>query len=197
MTVLDQIAWYQGRRDEIPNQLLARELAEARDEAGIREIAENLRNPEPNIQSHCLKVLYEIGYISPKLIAGYCEEFLRLLQSNNNRLVWGSMIALAAVAVIRADELFLHLDEIQHLTTQGSVITRDNGIKILAAIASQKDEYREAILPYLEAHLESCRPKELPQYAESISIAVDNEAKAGFLDILEKRLPELSSSQTS
>ena len=47
MTVLDQIAYFQQRRDEVPNQELAHDLAERRDHAGIREIAENLANGNP------------------------------------------------------------------------------------------------------------------------------------------------------
>ena len=39
-------------------QELARDLAASEDRAGTREIAENLYNREPNIQSDCLKVLH-------------------------------------------------------------------------------------------------------------------------------------------
>ena len=41
MTVLNQIAYFQNRRDEVPNQELARQLAETQDRVGIQEIAEN------------------------------------------------------------------------------------------------------------------------------------------------------------
>ena len=42
MSVIDKLAYSLGRRDEVPNQELARDLAAKRDKAGIREIAENL-----------------------------------------------------------------------------------------------------------------------------------------------------------
>lgn len=73
---------------------LARDLAQTRDRAGIAEIAANLRHPDSNVQSDCIKVLYETGYLAPELIADYVDDFLALLGSKNNRLVWGSMIAL-------------------------------------------------------------------------------------------------------
>ena len=76
MSVLNKIAFHLNRRDEVPNQELAQELAQTRNQADIREIAENLRNNEPNIQSDCLKVLYELGYLAPELIADYVEDFL-------------------------------------------------------------------------------------------------------------------------
>ncbi len=52
MSVLNRIAHFQNRRDEAPNQQLARELAAAKDRKGIREIAENLWNENPNVMSH-------------------------------------------------------------------------------------------------------------------------------------------------
>lgn len=99
MSVLIQIAFYQERRDEVPNQELAHKLAAAKDKAGIREIAENLWNKNKNVQSDCLKVLYEIGYIDSDLITDYVEDFLKLLNSKNNRMVWGVMIALGTFAL--------------------------------------------------------------------------------------------------
>jgi hypothetical protein len=69
----------------VPNQELARELAAREDRAGVREIAENLWNPEPNVRSDCLKVLYEIGYLRPDLVAPYAGDFLKLLGGRNNR----------------------------------------------------------------------------------------------------------------
>ena len=104
MTVLHRIAHYQDRRDEVPNQELARDLADQQDTAGIREIAENLWNPDPNIRSDCLKVLYQIGFLAPELAAPYALDYLKLLRDKNNRLVWGGMIALSTVAALRTND---------------------------------------------------------------------------------------------
>ena len=81
MSVLNRIAFSQDRRDEVPNQEAARMLAETRNTADIREIAENLWNKEINIQSDCLKVLYELGYLAPELIADYVDDFIKLLET--------------------------------------------------------------------------------------------------------------------
>jgi len=197
MSVLNRIAYFQGRRDEVPNQELARELAQKRDRQGIQEVAQNLWNKNQNIQSDCLKVLYEIGCLEPELIADYVGDFLKLLKSKNNRMVWGSMIAWFTIAVIKADEIYPHVGEIKRLMEQGSVITQDNGVKILAAIASTKDEYRKAIFPYLLKHLETCRPKDVPQHAESIVVAVNASTKDDFIRVLERRMTDMRSSQAS
>jgi hypothetical protein len=194
MSVLNRIAHLQNRRDEVPNQELARDLARKKDRAGIREIAENLWNRDKNIQADCVKVLYETGYIDPSLIADYAGDFLKLLRSRNNRLVWGGMIALSTIAELRPDFIHAHLNEILKAKDSGSVITVDNAVKTLA-LASSQDAYRTAIFPHLLDHLRSCRPKDVPQHSEKSLPAVDASNKDEFVAVLEKRLEDLSGAQ--
>src|SRR5262245_49479463 len=149
MAVLNQIAFFQNRRDEVPNQVLAKALAAKQDMAGIREIAANLWHENPNVRSDCLKVLYEIGEQNPALIADYAGDFLRLLTDKNNRLVWGSMTALAAIAPLKADELYKYRKDIECVTNEGSVITTDYGIKTLAVIAASNAVRNKRIFPFL------------------------------------------------
>ena len=162
MSVLDRIAYYQGRRDEVPNQVLARMLAANGDEAGIGEIATNLWNKEPNIQSDCLKVLYEIGYLRPELIAPYASDFLKLLGSRNNRLVWGGMIALSTIAEIAADDIYPLVAEIQCVMASGTAITVDAGVLALARLAATNEARCAALLPYLFELLRTCRLSDVP-----------------------------------
>jgi len=195
MSILNRIAHFQNRRDEVPNQELARELAEKKDREGIREIAENLWNKDKNVQADCVKVLYEIGYIDPSLIADYAEDYLKLLKSRNNRLVWGGMIALSTVATLKADIIFEHLQEVYRAIELGSVITVDGGVLTLAGVASAREEYRQAIFPFLLDHLRTCRPKDVPQHSEKSLPAVDASNKDEFITVLETRLEDLSGSQ--
>lgn len=197
MSILNKIAYFRDQRDEVPNQELASELVKTKEIGGIREIAENLWNENRNIQSDCLKVLYEIGYLDPELIADYAGDFLNLLKSPNNRMVWGSMIALSTIAVIKAEVIFNQHEEILKAIEKGSVITRDNGIKTLAITASRNDEYKKKIFPYLLKHMESCRPKDVPQHAEKIVVAVDSTNKNRFIEMLEKRMVNMTKSQAS
>ncbi len=192
MPALERIAHFRQRRDEAPNQELARELASARDRDGICEIAENLRNKNRDIQADCIKVLYEIGYIDPSLIAEYAEEFVRLLHSRNNRLVWGGMIALGTVAELRPQVVITHLDEIERTIDQGSVITVDNGVQVLARAASKDEKYSREIIPYLLEHLRTCRPKDLPQHAEKSLPAINATNKSRFIKVLSARMDDVS-----
>lgn len=194
MAVIDRSAYSQKRRDEVPNQVLARDLVARKDKAGIREIAENLRNKNKNIQADCIKVLYEIGYINPDLITAFAEDFISLLKSKNNRLVWGGMIALSTIADKRSEILFAHLAEIQKAMKVGSVITVDNGVATLAHVASVGDQYNQAIFPFLLQHLKSCRPKDVAQHSEKSLPAVNGSNKSQFIKVLEKRIEDLSGS---
>lgn len=136
MSVLNRVAYFQDRRDEVPNQELARELAARRDLQGIQEIAENLRHEKPSIQSDCLKVLCEVGYLAPELIADYAGRFLRLLESKNNRMVWVTTIALATIAGLRPREIWAHADDLIYAVERGSLITVVWGLRALAKVHS-------------------------------------------------------------
>ncbi len=197
MSVLKKIAFYQNRRDEVPNQELACELAQTRSATDIHEIAENLWNKEPNIQSDCLKVLYELGYLAPDLTAEYVEDFLRLMRQRNNRLVWGGMIALSTIASRQADKIFPHVEEIIKTMKNGSVITNDAGIKTLTGVAAHKESYRTRILPYLLERLADSRAVDAPRYAEVILAAISPADKANFIRILEKWIGVASGARLS
>jgi len=192
MSVLNRIAHLQNRRDEVPNQELARELAAKKDKAGIKEIAANLWNKDKHIQADCIKVLYEVGTSEPKLIAGYAEDFVKALKSKNNRLVWGGMTALTEVAKADPDAVFKHLDQVKKAKEIGSVITVDNAISTLAFTAAANEKYNKVIFPYLLKHLSSCRPKEVPQHSEKTLPSVNSKNKDEFIKVLEKRREDLS-----
>jgi hypothetical protein len=194
-SVLGRIAFFQDRRDEVPNQELARDLVRTRDLRGIDEIARNLSHGNANVRADCLKVLYEVGFLAPDLVAAQVQRILALLREKNNRLVWGAMIALSTIAELKSAEVGRHADEIMAVMRNGSVITVDNGVKTLAGVASREPRLRKKLISFLFDHLESCRPKDVPQHSEKTLPAVDQKDSARFIAILTARLPELSPSQ--
>jgi hypothetical protein len=195
MSVLDKIAFFQNRRDEVPNQQLAKELAQTENIAGIKEIAENLQNKNQNIQNDCLKVLYEIGYLKPDLITDYIQDFLTLLKSKNNRMVWGAMIALATIADKKPNEIYAKIGDVTVAMNKGTLITLVWGTKTLAKVAAADKNYGQKIFPFLISQLKKCLPRDVPIHAESILPAIDSENKQAFLNILESRKIEMNSSQ--
>ena len=97
MIVIGKLATALNRRDEIPNQELAKEIAERNDKKAVKKLIENLHNKSKGIQSDCIKTIYEIGILKPKLIVDFIEELIALLDNKNNRLQWGAMTALHTI----------------------------------------------------------------------------------------------------
>ena len=103
MTIIKLIASSQGQKGNEANIVLAKQISMTNNKNAVQELVDNLTNKDKNIQSDCIKTLYELGYLKPKLIADYCSEFIKLLTSKNNRIVWGSMIALATIPPLPRD----------------------------------------------------------------------------------------------
>lgn len=189
MTVISLLASQLGERGKDADIRLAREIAGSENNAAIKELIANLANKDKNIQSDCIKTLYETSYLKPGLIAGYYADFLSLLKSKNNRLVWGGMIALATIADLKHNEIFTALGSITEAMKKGSVITIDNGVEILARLNKYKN-YTDTTDPLLAEELWKCPIKQLPQYIEKALQSINSGNKEIYITILEKRKPE-------
>jgi len=194
MSTLEKISFFQNNRSEVPNQELARELVKEKDTAGIKEIAENLANPNPNVSSDCLKVLYEIGYIEPILVAPYVREFLTLIKSKNNRMVWGSMIALATIARLRPEEIMAEIETLRKIFEKGTVITVLWSIRLFASLAAARPDFSKVLFPVMLQTLETCIPRDVPTHVESMLPAINSDNRQLVLDILLARQAEFTSS---
>lgn len=195
MSIINELACKKEIKSDVPNQELARKLVEENNTEGIKDVVDNLWNKDKKIQSDCIKVLYEVGYLKPELISEYVFDFLKLLKSKHNRLVWGGMIALSTISSIKAQVIYDNLDSIYSAIKDGSVITIDNGIKTLAKVAAENHPYNKEIFPYLINHLKTCRPKDLPQHSESVFVCVKDENKQEYLSVLKEREDNMTPSQ--
>jgi hypothetical protein len=195
VSAIEKIAFYQNIRGEVPNQQLARELTNTQDTAGIKEIVVNLTHKNQNVCSDCLKVLYEIGYLEPALIAPYVQDFLALLKSKNNRMVWGAVIALATIASLRPAEIWAEITTLLNKFEQGSVITLVWGVKLFASLAGVQAEYSEKLFPVLLETLKTCLPRDLPTHAENMLPAINARNKDLVLTIMKERQTELHKAQ--
>ncbi len=194
---IERLACSLGRSDEEPNIDLAVLLCESKDKNGFDEIVNGLNNNNKAVASDCIKVLYEAGSRNPELLAPYAMDLLPLLNSTNNRLIWGGMTALAYIADLAAEVLFDNIDIILKAYKAGSVITVDNSISVFAAICAADETYSKKVFPIILAHLETCRPKEIPQHAERASICVNKGNLLSFAGVLERRMSELTTLQAA
>ncbi len=193
--MIEKLACSLGRNDEEPNIELAKLLILNNDAVGIKEIVDGLYNKNKSIANDCIKVLYEIGNVKPVLITEYVTVFLSLLQSKNNRLVWGGMTALATIADQKPKEIYAQLEQIKKAYVSGSVITIDQCMTVLAKLSNADKEYEKVIFPMLIKHLLHCRPKEVPQHAERISICLNKDNVSEFIKVMAQRREHLTDTQ--
>ena len=190
--MLERLACKLGRNDEAPNIELAEELCRNKDTDGIKEIVDGFIGEDKAVANDCIKVLYEIGERKPELIADYVNEFISRLRSKNNRLAWGSMTALAKIVKLVPKPIFGKISVVKAAYEDGSVITIDNSISVFAGLCKADENYAKEVLPILITHLQKCRPKDVPQHAERALVCFNSGNAGAFIEVLEKRLPNLA-----
>jgi len=190
MSIIPKLASSLDRRDEVPNQELAKQIATKKDKKAVQELIENLNNKSKDIQKDCIKVLYEIGEINPSLVSDYAKEFIELLDNKNNRLQWGAMTALGTITTERPKEIYAALPTILLTADKGSVITTDHAVNILIKLCSIKDYSTNAFSLLIEQLLRS-PTNQLPMYAERAIPIVDDKNKTLFVKTLISRLEDI------
>lgn len=190
MTVLNKLASSLDRRDEIPNQELARSIADKSDKKAIKELVQNLNNKNKDIQNDCIKVLYEIGELKPILIAEYIKEFAMLLESKNNRLQWGGMTALNSITVENPKGVYSILPKVIEAAEKGTIITKDHMMNILIKLCSVKQYSESAFSLFIEQLLKS-PTNQLPMYAENAVPIINANNKIIFTKTLTSRLKDI------
>ncbi|HEQ72141.1 MAG TPA: hypothetical protein ENN69_06600 [Spirochaetia bacterium] len=193
--MLERVAYFQGRKDDAPNIEVADELVQSGNRKGVKSIAAGLHHENRLVTGDAVKVLYEIGYRKPELIAPYAAEFITLLSSRVNRLVWGGMIALGTIAHLVPELIWENLDVVKKAYQTGGVIAVDHAVTVFAKISRAAPRFEKTVFPLLLEHLAACRPKEVPQHAERAAEAVTAKNAAAFRNVLEKRRRDLTERQ--
>ncbi|POY37479.1 hypothetical protein C3K47_06870 [Solitalea longa] len=187
MTVLNQLASALKRRDELPNQELALRIIENNDHQAIEELVTKLSNKNKDVQSDCIKVLYEIGEHKAELISAYAAEFIQLLDSKSNRMQWGAMTALAAIVPTNAELIYVSLPRLIEVADAGSVITKDHLVNILIKLCSIRENEDDAFSLLMEQLLKS-HANQLPMYAERAIPVINSTNKKLFIEVLSHRI---------
>lgn len=191
MNTLERISTTETMKFEGELADLVAEIVIGRDDIAIDAIVNELLSTRNKpAQSNYIKVLYEVGREAPELVAPYSMEFIKLLSSKNNRLVWGAMYALEATANNCLDTIIENIDSILSAMEKGSRITLDGGIKILAKLAAS-DEHKNVCFPLLEEKLMTCDIKKFPAYIEETIIIKDQEIISKLIKLIELRKSEL------
>ena len=190
MGVIDKLATSLNRRDETPNQELGQSIADHADKIAVKELVDNLTNRDKNIQSDCVRVLYEIGERNPELISNHVKDFLALLESKNNRLVWGAMTALDTITPENPETIHSGLPTIVRAANSGSVIARDLAVSILTKMITIR-KYEKPAFKLLIEQLKTCPTNQLPMYAENAMRIVNNDNRKIFVNTLSSRVKSI------
>ncbi|HEX2682731.1 MAG TPA: hypothetical protein VHL77_02290 [Ferruginibacter sp.] len=191
MSIIPKLASSLNRRDEVPNQELARQIIKANDKKAVKELFDNvIANKDRGIQNDCIKVIYEVGGQKPQLISEFVKELLALLNNKNNRLQWGAMMALHTITSEEPKALYKALPLIIDAADKGSVITNDHCIGVLIELAAIK-EYATAAFDLLNERLRSSATNQLPMYAERALPIINEKNKAAFITTLTARLGDI------
>lgn len=190
MGILNELASANQERVANRNKELAQKIADKNDAAGVQELADNLTNKDKALQSDCIKTLYEVAELNPRLIAPHAAVLIKLLDSKNNRLVWGAMTALSAIATECSSELYEAIGRIIDIADKGTVITKDHAVNILVKL-SAFDAYKADTLPLLLEQILAAPINQMPTYAEKAMMVIDTAHKAAFLNTLATRLPDI------
>ncbi|MBI9010687.1 MAG: hypothetical protein JEZ08_00540 [Clostridiales bacterium] len=191
MTYIKEIAYYKDDRSEVPNRDLAKKLANDNNKEGLDEISNYLMDKNKSIASDCLKVLYEASYINPALIVDYFDTFKTLLNSKNNRMVWGAMIAISSIATVGPEKVYEIRNLILNKIEKGTVITNVHGVYAIIHMAAYDVYYPELKETLFELQ-KKCRPVDFAKRAESMKAVIRLEDRESFVSLLESRKSELS-----
>jgi len=190
MSIINKLASSLNRRDEVPNQELAKQIVAKGDKKAIQELIDNLNNKSKDIQNDCIKVLYEIGERKPSLIADHAKKFIELLENKNNRLQWGAMTAINTITLENPNAIYSNLPKIIAAANKGSVITKDYAVNILINLCSIK-QYANSSFSLLIEQLLSSPTNQLPMYAEKAMPVINEKNKTLFIKTLTSRLDDI------
>jgi HEAT repeat protein len=179
-----------GRRDEVPNVELAATIVKRKEKTAVKELAGLLQHKSKDIQSDAIKVLYEIGALLPNLIAPYYKDFMGLLGTKNNRLLWGALTALDAIALTNPKEIYSGIVAILDAADRGSVIAKDHAVGILIKLSGVK-QYADDCQQLLLEQLAQAAPNQLPMYAEIALAVMTGIYKKEFAALLTRRLDDM------
>jgi hypothetical protein len=149
-----------------------------------------LHHKNKDIQSDSIKVIYEVAEKIPELVAKHSKELVALLENKNNRLQWGAMTALDAIAGEDPKTVYASLAKIIAVADQGSVITNDHCVGILIKLCKVKT-YRKDAFDLLVERLLKSPVNQLPMYVENALPIIDAETKAAFINVLSGRLGDI------
>ncbi|MEQ8629020.1 hypothetical protein [Ekhidna sp.] len=192
MPIQDQLAFALDRNDQEPNKLVAKQITNA---GGIKEVKELISfiksKPKQRAQSDAILVLAYVGELAPTLLSDEAPFLISQLNSSVNRVIFGSMIALAHIAHLTKGMLFDSLPQIIDAMDSGTVVTRDYGFRIMVTLYTD-GKYKEDMFLLIQEQLMKAPSNQLGQYAERLMEVLNKDHLKPLIDTLEDRRNDVS-----
>lgn len=184
MSISDRLACALERNDEQPNIALAEDLAKSANKADIAELVDITSNGTKAERHDAIKALYELAERRPELVAPHIYKILKLLNTKDNRMIWGAMSALAALAEHVPATMIENLDQILKAADKGSVIAKDK-VMVLLSTLNSIDKYREQVTPIILNRLTHSAVNQVPMYVELAAPTIAGADKAKFISLVQ------------
>lgn len=188
-SVLAQLASSSGHNDQSTNIGLAKSLCRDEDHTAIAHVVGILQTGSKPQRKDAIKVLYEVGARNPGLIAPFTDVFFETMESRDNRIVWGALMALAKISSVQPERVADRMHLVLTAADNGSVIAKDQAIEILAALKSLPGHAKVANDALFD-RLRTAATNQLPKYSEITAASLLPGEKEEFLSIIEMRLTE-------
>lgn len=192
MSISDHLSSSLGRKDQKPNIDLGKKIVKLRDQLSLNELKKLLSddNTPSEIIADVIKTLESVGDEAPDMISDFYPEIKKYLNHEKNHLVWRAMCVMAQIAPYNRTMVYQDLARIIKLMDEGSVITRDHGIKILVDLYHHGSR-QNMITPLLEEQILKAPDNQLGQYAEKWMRVIHSSDTIKLDKILQERFPEL------
>lgn len=189
--ILDQFSSSQDRRDQGPNEVIAKQIVDEEGGNLLKEVIQIIDGKYPvRIKNDAVMVLMAISRIRPEILVSQADVFIQLLDSKSNRQVFGSMIALANIVPMIKDQVKPHLAKILEAMDEGTVVTRDHGFTILTEL--YKEDKSGDLVALINEQVLNAPPNQVGQYTEKFMEVVRKTDVPAFVKALEVRAQELT-----
>ncbi|RED99758.1 hypothetical protein [Marinoscillum furvescens] len=187
MSIRERLSRSLSVNNEGPNKTLAAEIVQTADAESINELISLLQDEHTDVVADTLKVLEMVGLKLPALVGPQAEQVFELLNHPSNKIQWRAMCVLSSIAHECPKFLEAHLPKILEVMDNGTVITRDHGVKILLALYPAIATTPGLLLDQIQRAPDN----QLGQYAEKWATVITPEDVADLILILENRLKDL------
>lgn len=155
----------------------------------VKQSIQTIKAGNKSERRDAFKAIVEFAEKQPQSVLPEIDFFIDLLSAKENRVQWESMQVITILAPHCKDLLFQKLDLLALVAENGSVITRDHYVKILAILSSE-NAYKATTIPLLIDEVLKSPINQLCIYAEATLSVKDKENKPYLKNAVMQRIED-------